>query len=88
MIQEIKNSKAVGETQINFFDKEGNYLPLLEKHRIGVPFKKLRKINMRVSIAFGKEKALAITSILRAKLIDVLISDSITVHAMEKYLNN
>ena len=88
MIQEIKNSKAVGETQINFFDKEGNYLPLLEKYRIGLPLEKLRKVNMKVSIAFGKEKALAITSILKAKLIDVLISDSITVHAMEKYLKN
>jgi len=88
MIQEIKNSKAVGETQINFFDKEGNCLPLLEKYRIGLPLEKLRKINMKVSIAFGKEKALAITSILKAKLIDVLISDSITVHAMEKYLKD
>ena len=32
------------DNKINFFDKEGNYLPLLEKYRIGVPLEKLRKI--------------------------------------------
>lgn len=88
MIKEIKNSKAVGEIGINFFDKKGNYLPLLEKYRVSIPFKKLKKIDIKVVIAFGEQKALALISILRANLIDILISDSITAYAMEKYLNN
>jgi len=88
MLEKIKNSKAVGEMGLNFFDKEGNYLPLLEKYRISIPLEKLRKIDMKVAIAFGEKKAQALISILRAKLIDILFSDSITAHAMEKYLNS
>jgi len=88
MIKKIKDSKAVGEIGVNFFDKKGNYLPLLEKYRVSIPLEKLKKIDTKVVIAFGEQKALALISILRADLIDVLISDSITAHAMEKYLNN
>ena len=88
MIKKIKKSKAVGEIGINFFDKKGNYLPLLEKYRVTIPFEKLKKIDIKVAIAFGEQKALALISILRANLIDILISDSITAYAMEKYLNN
>lgn len=88
MIKEIKNSKAVGEIGINFFDKKGNYLPILEKYRVSIPLEKLKKIDIKVAIAFGEQKALALISILRANLIDILISDSITAFAMEKYLNN
>ena len=88
MIKKIKKSKAVGEIGINFFDKKSNYLPILEKYRVTIPLKKLKKINTKVVIAFGEQKALALTSILRTNLIDILISDSITAHEMEKYLNN
>ena len=88
MIKKIKNSKAVGEIGINFFDKKSNYLPILEKYRVTIPLKKLKKIDTKVVIAFGEQKALALTSILRTNLIDILISDSITAHEMEKYLNN
>jgi len=88
MIKKIKNSKAVGEMGVNFFDKKGNFLPLLEKYRVGIPLEKLKKIDTKVVIAFGEQKALALTSILRTNLTDILISDSITAHEMEKYLNN
>jgi DNA-binding transcriptional regulator LsrR (DeoR family) len=88
MIKEIKNSKAVGEIGVNFFDKKGNYLPLLEKYRVSIPFEKLKKIDTKVVVAFGEQKAQALISILRANLIGILISDSITAYAMEKYLNN
>ena len=88
MIEKIKNSEAVGEIGVNFIDKNGNYLPLLDKHRVSISFDKLKKVDTKVTIAFGVQKARALVSILRANLIDILISDSITAHAMEKYLNN
>jgi len=88
MIEKIRNSEAVGEIGINFIDKNGNYLPLLDKYRVSVPFDKLKKVNTKITIAFGVQKARALASILRANLIDILISDSITAHAMEKYLKD
>jgi len=87
MIEKIKNSKAVGEIGVNFIDRKGNYLPLLDKYRISIPFEKLKKVDTKVAIAFGVQKARALVSILRANLIDILISDSITAHEMGKYLN-
>jgi len=79
MIDKIKKSEAVSEIAINFFDKNGNYLGILDDYRISIPFDKLKKARTKIAIAFGVEKAQAIITAIKASIIDILVTDSITV---------
>jgi len=79
MIDKIKKSEAVSEIAINFFDKNGNYLGILDDYRISIPFDKLKKARTKIAIAFGVDKAQAISTAIKASIIDILVTDSITV---------
>lgn len=80
----IRESKACCDININYFNENGDYLRLLDDTKISVPFELLRNIKNKVVIGYGANKARSIISALRAKMIDVLITDSITANAIEK----
>ncbi|HKK82909.1 MAG TPA: sugar-binding domain-containing protein, partial [Atribacterota bacterium] len=86
MIKQVKNSKAVSEIAVNFFDEEGNYLDILDDYRISIPFKKLKNAETKIAIAFGIEKAQAIIAAIKANVIDLLVTDSITVNKIKTML--
>jgi len=83
MKKEIQESRGSAEVNINFFNSEGEYLPLLEKHRISAGNPELKNIRKKVAICHGLHKKEAILSALRAGIVDVLFTDSITIDAIE-----
>jgi|GEM_PF-1632017 len=85
MKKDIKESGACSDLNINFFDEQGCYIPLLENHKISIPFEELKNVRKKVVICSGEYKKRAIIGAIRAKMIDVLITDTITMDAVEKY---
>jgi deoxyribonucleoside regulator len=86
MIKEAESSEACGQMNINFYDYWGKSIPLLENNKITIPINKLKKIRNKVVIGYGDYKIKAILGALRGALIDVLITDSLTIDAMKKDL--
>ncbi|MEA2016577.1 MAG: sugar-binding domain-containing protein [Actinomycetota bacterium] len=88
MMNTITNSGACCELTINFFDEDGKYIPILEKNKIAIRHNQLKKIKNKVLICNGKYKHKAIISAIRAKMVDTLITDSITINSIIKSLKN
>lgn len=86
MGKEVRTSGACSEVNINFFDEQGNHLPVLENNRIGATYEELSKVKRRVAICTGKHKTRAVAAALRSGIIDVLVTDSLTMDAVEDFL--
>mgnify|MGYP005842966771 CR=1 FL=1 len=86
MTAKIRKSKVCGELNINFFDIKGGYVPLIEEHKISIPYDKLKNINKKVVICSGEYKSEAILGALRGGMIDVLVTDSATIESVEKLI--
>jgi deoxyribonucleoside regulator len=84
MMDLITKSGACSELTINFFDENGNYIPILEKNKIAISYQQLKKVKNKVIICHGKHKHKAIASLLKASMVDVLITDSITINSIIK----
>lgn len=85
-LNQLKNSGVCGELAVNFLDEEGKYIPLLEENKISISLDNLSKVKKKVVICYGAFKNKVILSALRAKMIDVLITDSITIDAVESLI--
>jgi deoxyribonucleoside regulator len=86
MCAEVQASGACAEVNLNFFDEQGRYLPVLENHRMGATYEELRSVKRRVAICTGKLKTRAVVAALRSGIIDVLVTDSLTMDAVEAAL--
>jgi deoxyribonucleoside regulator len=86
MISEIESRKACGELNINFFDKNGGYIPLLEKNRVSIPYDIMAGIETKVVIGYGAHKVLPIIGALRGGLIDILFTDSLTAESIGEHV--
>lgn len=86
MLKEIKDNDVSCELNINFFKKNGDYVPLMDDNKISISYEILKKIKKKVVICYGAHKSEAILSALKGNMIDVLITDSITINAIEKYM--
>lgn len=85
-IIEIGNKKAIGENCLTFYDIKGKIIDTgLYKRTITISKEDLINIQNKVVIATGKEKAQAIIGAVRAKMVDILITDSQT---LEEILKN
>ena len=84
MRDRIRESKACCDININYFNENGEYLNLLEDAKISIPYEQLRSVKTKAVIGYGVQKARAIAAALKAKMIDVLVTDSITVDAIER----
>ena len=87
MVKMVENSRACGQININFFDTKGSKVPILENNKICIPIEKMKKIKKKVVIGFGEYKVKAILGALKGDFIDILITDSITINAIESLLN-
>ena len=76
--KKIVASGAVADLNLNMLDALGNVLPLLEDNRMSMGVDDLRKVKTKVVYAHGISKAGPILAAIRAGLIDVLFTDSLT----------
>jgi DNA-binding transcriptional regulator LsrR (DeoR family) len=88
MKDSIRTETACCDININYFNQSGQYLKLFEESKIAMPYSLLKNIKNKVVFGYGIHKANAILSALRAHMIDVLITDSITADAIEKLEEN
>jgi len=86
MRKSLEKSKACCELTVNFFDEQGNYKPVLLDNKCSIPYEELSAVKTKVVIGHGAFKARAILAGLRAEMINILITDSITVSEIESIL--
>ena len=82
----LKDSQACCEVAFNFFDEDGLYKPIFVENKISIPYEDLKAIKTKTIIGHGLHKARAIISGLRAGMINILITDSITISEIEAIL--
>lgn len=74
--ESLAEKGGVGETLCHVYDAEGNLMHgKIEDCLVSVSFEALKKIPVRVCVAYGKEKRQAILGALKAGLVNVLITD-------------
>lgn len=85
----LANNNAVGDIFSNYIDFNGNLCDKkLSSRLITMPLDKLKSIPYSIAIAGGIEKAKAILSAIRGGLLNVLITDSLTINEISKLNNN
>lgn len=84
MKREMEESNACTELNINFFDLSGRSIPLIEDHKISISCEQMKRIRQKVVLCSGMGKSRAILGLIRSGMVDVLITDSLTVEAVEK----
>lgn len=84
-LRSLKAQGGIGEILGRVFDENGNTIESeFNKRIIGLSLEDLKQIPTRVGIVSGKHKALAIHTALKAGLINVLITDSMTAKELLK----
>lgn len=87
-IIEIENQKAVGENCLIFYDINGKIIKTsLYERTISIDQEDLLNIQNKIVIASGVEKSKAIIGAIKAKMIDVLITDRLTLEQILRNLN-
>ena len=81
LLRELEERKAVGDLCGRFFDIYGRQC-ILEPGVIGISLEQLRALDHVVGIAGGEEKVAAILGALRGGYPDVLVTDTVTAHAV------
>lgn len=82
-MNELLRLGAVGDIALRFFDCQGHPIESEIDHRvIGITFEQLHNIQRVVGVAGGPGKLEALRAALHGKLINVLITDSITAQAL------
>ena len=81
----LQNKKAVGEICTHYFDINGNIIKSGINDRVlAIDFNSFKNIPLRIGIGCGPEKLSAIKGATVGKLINVLITDLETAHALSK----
>ncbi|HEX5850253.1 MAG TPA: sugar-binding transcriptional regulator [Rubrobacter sp.] len=79
---------AVGEVIGTYISPEGQVVPLeLNERIVGLDFRAMRKIPLRVGVSWGARKALANIGAARSGLINVLVTDENTADEMATIIN-
>ena len=87
--QSIKDKGAVGDVCAHFFDKNGALIDHeYQKRIIGLPAELLFKIPIRIGVAGGLSKVNPIIGALKGNLINILISDSMTIREVLERTQN
>jgi len=79
----LADNQACCEITANFYNEQGMYLPLLLDNKIAIPNEDLLAVKTKAVIGHGKHKARAILAGLRAGMINVLVTDSLTITEIE-----
>ena len=80
---ELVERGGIGEIVGRIYDAEGNPVDQeMKKKMIGISLESMKKIPIRVGVAYGKEKIEAIQGALKGQIINVLITDTATAEAV------
>jgi DNA-binding transcriptional regulator LsrR (DeoR family) len=78
-LPELRAKGAVGSMNLRYFNSAGRLVPSKINDRvIGLNLEEMRKIPRVVGVAGGPSKLKAIRAALKAKLIDVIVTDHVT----------
>jgi len=81
--EELKRKGAVGDILSRYIDAEGQIVdPALDARTIGISLESCRMRTLSIGVAAGLAKRDAILSCLRAKYVNVLITDEVTALAL------
>jgi DNA-binding transcriptional regulator LsrR (DeoR family) len=84
-LDELVAAGAVGDIALRFFDSAGAPVrSTLDDRILGISAEQLHKVPRVVAVAGGPDKAEAILAALRAKLVDVLITDHDTAEELAR----
>jgi DNA-binding transcriptional regulator LsrR (DeoR family) len=84
-IEYLKGLNICGEIGFNFYDINGNFIENeIGKKAFKLDYKRIKKMKNKIVIAFGDNKIVALLGALRTKIIDVLITDEITIKKVLK----
>lgn len=79
LIKKLNEKKICGEIGLNFYDIDGNFISSgLEERTIALSVSEIKKFKNNVIVAFGKDKIIPLKGILRAGIVNILITDSFT----------
>lgn len=78
-MERLKENGGVGEILGNFFKKDGTIIETdMQERIIGIGREQLMKLPLRIGLAYGKDRILAICGALNSGMINILITDSVT----------
>ena len=76
MAEKLRQKNAVGEVIGRAYNKQGDIIHSeLDDRIIGVTLEELKKIPLKIGVAYGNQKVESIKAALRGSLIDVLVTD-------------
>lgn len=76
MAEKVRQTNAIGEVVGRAYDENGDIIHSeLDDRIIGITLEELKKIPLKICVAYGNHKVEAIRAALRGALIDVLITD-------------
>lgn len=82
-LAELMRLGAVGDIAGRFFDADGVEVPASANRRLlSIPFSTLCRIDRRIGVAGGPTKVRAILGALRAGLVNILVTDSMTARSL------
>ncbi len=75
-LKELQEHQAVGDALGYFFDSHGHPVPAeIHQRLLGISLEDLRRIPLKMLVAGGESKRLAVRAALRSRLADVLVTD-------------
>lgn len=80
----IREAGVIGIINTNFFNRNGDWVPLFENQKIGIRPDQFKSIRNKTIICSGRGKALPLLGALRGEHIDTLICDSDVIDELEQ----
>jgi DNA-binding transcriptional regulator LsrR (DeoR family) len=81
--EELQHAGAIGDIALRFFDADGSFVRTsLDDRILGITAEQLRRHGRVVAVAGGRTKVQAIRAALRARAVNVLITDQTTGRAL------
>ena len=78
-LKSLMEKGAVGDVCLRFFDQNGRAVESdVDERVVGISFQEIQKIKQVVGLAGGPQKIAAIKGAMRAKLVNILITDHMT----------
>jgi DNA-binding transcriptional regulator LsrR (DeoR family) len=82
MLRELRRRGAVGDAFCQFLDEDGKVLAGFGNRTIGMEVEQIGAVPLRIGVAGGADKLMAIRAALRGGLVNALVTDAPTAEAL------